>query len=156
MVNLKDSIRYQNVVSKVYDVDYKAVADCIKEFSEVLQRCGVKKRGEIFYSYNGFMEDGSVELEVFAPLFSSKVVPNGMNFHSYYSVEHMASARVASNLEKNTMPILEMVIKTINTVGGEISSPFYFIKDEVLGQPYITIKIGYKTNTEISDNVFDS
>ncbi|MBE5933176.1 MAG: DUF5085 family protein [Lachnospiraceae bacterium] len=150
MVNLKDNLRFQNVVSKEYYADYKDAGKCLNMFIDELKEYGVRLRGPIFYGLHSYSDEGEVKMEMFTPVYTTKIVPPGMNFHTYYSVEHMASARVTSNFENNTMPTMEMVIRTIEAIGGRIASPIYFIREDVLGEPYITIKIGYIKESEYS------
>ncbi len=144
MVYFKDSLRYQNVLSKRYYVDYKEVEDCVKSFCEDIKKQNVKIKGPIFYALHGFSQDGPVDIEIFAPTFSSRQNPIDMDFHSYYSVEQMASAKISGDFESdNGLTTMQTILMAINSFSAKATSPAYFIFNEVLGEPYITIKIGY-------------
>lgn len=150
MVNLKDNIRYQNVLSKKYYVDVKEVESCMKSFCDELKDRNIKIKGPMFYALYGYSEEGPVDIEIFAPTFSSKQQPRDLNFHSYYSVEHMASARVMGNLDENEMPTLRTLLMTINSFQAKVISPIYFVIDNIMGEPYITIKVAYSKDTELN------
>lgn len=143
MIYLKDNLRFQNVVSKKYNANYKEIDKCIESFSEELKKDNIEVKGPFFTAIYDVHEEGPVEIELFVPLYSSRKVPEGMNFHSYYSVEHMASSVVKGNLEQNAIPTLFLINTTIDAIGCKAISPAYFVYENLFEQNFFTIKVAY-------------
>jgi len=143
MVNLKDNLRFQNVISKSYYEQYSELNKCFKSFEEELKNEEIMVKGPFFVAINDFDESGPVDIELFVPVYSSRKVPEGMKFHSYYSVEKMASSVVKNDIDENVLPNLYMVNATINSIGCKVISPIYLVYENLFNQSIITIKMAY-------------
>lgn len=152
MVYLKDNLRYQNVLSKKYCRNYNELSTCFEEFEKEIKDNQIDIKGPFFVSMNDFKEDGPVDIELFAPVYSSSIkIPQEMSFHSYYGVERMASSVVKENIDKNVLPHLYMINATVRAIGCKVTSPIYFVYENLFNQGYITIKMAYSKDREIDN-----
>lgn len=143
MIYLKDSLHYERVLSQRYEFHYTDMSKCMKDFLDEAKDLGAHRNGPIFYALNNYPKDEIMKIEFFMPIKEEIATKGEMKFHSYYSVEQMMSTRVLSNFEENMEYAIASVIETINMMDSKQITPIYFVIDDVYGQQYVTIKIGY-------------
>ena len=151
MVNLKDSIRYKNVISKRFTTNFSDVEKCFETFSQELKEKDIMVKGPFYVAINDLSEEGPLDVELFASIYPLQNVPDGMNFHTYYSVEHMASMVVKNNIDKNVTKYLRSLLVAINSIGCKTNSSIYLVYENLFGQTYVTIKIAYVRDKENSN-----
>lgn len=148
MINPQDHIRYKNVVSRKYRFHYHEMEDVMKDFvNDVIEQKGTIK-GPLFYSINNVPLNEMVSGEFFMPIIEDSIeLLEDMYFHSYFSIENMASVILHNRFEENTEIVYKLLLEFIEDNEMQQVTPFFHVisGDETL--QYLTIKMGYHEKT---------
>lgn len=143
MINPKDAIRFTNVVSCKYSFHYSDFNNVMQDFVESIVAHNVNVKGPMFYSINNIPLDEEVNAEFFMPIHEDQISEqDGMNFHSYFSIEDMVSICIYANFEEHTEVAYAALIEYIEQNDLKMVTPIFHVVsgDETL--QYIHIKIG--------------
>lgn len=150
MINTYDYIRLTNVISQKYYFNYKDFENAMKDFLNEVNALNVNIKGFPFYSINVFpTTNENVGMEFFISVEEDYInVPEGMNFHSYFSIENMISTTVFNDYEKNSNEAFLRLKKFINENKLEQITPFFNVISGDYTLQYIFLKVGVIKSNE--------
>ncbi|NMM62861.1 DUF5085 family protein [Clostridium sp. P21] len=144
MINKHDYIRLTNVISQKYYFNYKDFENVMKEFLDEVNALKVHIKGFPFYSINMFPTiNENVGMEFFISVEEDYIdVPEGMDFHSYFSIENMVSTTVFNDYEKNSEEAYSKLQSFIKENKLEQTTPFFNVPSGDDTLQYVFLKIG--------------
>ncbi len=144
MINPNDSIRFTNVVSKKFRFHYHEMNAVMNGFLQEVAKFGVTMKGPFFYSINNVPMDEMVNSELFMPIREDAIPDqNDFEFHSYFSMEDMASVCLHKEFEKNTQVAYHMLLTYFEEANLRQNTPIFHVVSGDEGFRYMFIKIGY-------------
>lgn len=142
MIFKNDNICYMNVYSKISLCHYEQIGECMEAFLGTLKKAKVERRGNFFYSLNQFLEDGTVELQMFQPAKEyCEVQDEKVQFLSYYYVDHMLSTVILEDFDKIEWKYAEIMKYMENNHVGA-GTNFYNEICKIGKKRYVIVKIG--------------
>ncbi|BCN31966.1 DUF5085 family protein [Anaeromicropila herbilytica] len=149
MINLKDSIRYTNVVSKNYAFHYNDMKEVLDEFGSEIKKLNLHKNGPLFYSMKNVPMDEIMSVELFMPVVEENItLPDTMYYHSYYSVENMMSTTVWKDYEQDTELAYSALLTLMNQSSLNQTTPMYHVIFSDDSFSYMQVKVGYEKKGE--------
>ncbi|WP_226642930.1 DUF5085 family protein [Mesobacillus subterraneus] len=146
VINPQDHIRYKNVISRKYRFHYRKMDEVMKDFINDVAQQKASIRGPLFYSINNVPLDEVISGEFFLPIREDSIdLLEDQFFHSYFSIENMASVTIHNRFEKNTQVAYALLLEFLEQNKMEQSTPFFHVisGDETL--QYMNVKVGYLT-----------
>ncbi|MEH7381279.1 DUF5085 family protein [Bacillus sp. JJ1533] len=144
MINPNDSIRYTNVISKKFRFHYHEMNAVMNGFFQDVAKLGVTMKGPFFYSINNVPMDEIVHAELFMPIREDAApVHDDFEFHSYFSIEEMASICLHKEFEKNTQVAYHMLFSYIEESNLRPITPIFHVVSGDENFRYMFIKIGH-------------
>lgn len=144
MICLKDSIRYERVISANYQFYYKELGTYLERFLAELREKGAHPNGPFFYALNNVPKEERMKVEFFLPVREETKTGAGMKFHSYYAVEQMMSVRIRNEFEEKTQEAYSAMMHYMEAAKLIQVTPFFHIVDRVGTQTFVTVKVGYR------------
>ncbi len=145
MILMQDGIYKQNVISKKDMFYLKDMKEHLVEFIQEVQKLNVTMNGKVFYMISDIPSNEIMKVEFFIATNNEvKERPSGFRFHSYFGIENMLSVRVRMGKDDGIMSAYNEISEIITSRGIKRTTGFFHILDEVKGENYITIKVGYK------------
>ncbi|THE12418.1 DUF5085 family protein [Bacillus timonensis] len=144
MINPHDSIRFTNVISKKFRFHYHEMNTVMNDFFRDVAKFGVTMKGPFFYSINNVPMDEMVNAELFMPIREDTApAKENFEFHSYFSIEDMASICLHKEFEKNTQVAYHMLLTYIEESNLRQATPIFHVVSGDENFRYMFIKIGY-------------
>ncbi|MCS0542718.1 DUF5085 family protein [Aeromonas veronii] len=144
MINPSDSIRFTNVVSKKYRFHYHEMKTVMNGFFQDVAKLGVRMKGPFFYSINNVPMDEMVDAELFMRIREDALPEQEQfEFHSYFSIEDMASILLHMEFEKNTQVAYHMILTYFEESNLRQVTPIFHLVSGDENFRYMFIKIGY-------------
>ncbi|MPQ22102.1 DUF5085 domain-containing protein [Carnobacterium divergens] len=141
-MGFNQTIHFENVVSRYYQVDLKDFAKAFEDFVTTVVKSGYTPTSNFFYAINSDLEDPvDMLLQVFIPVEEDKSyeLPENYRYQSYYEVINMVGVRVEGDSESQFSEGIRVLVEQIVEMDAELASPpFYFVN-----------QIGDKTFTDI-------
>lgn len=145
MILMQDGIYKQNVISKKDMFYLKDMKVHLEAFIKQVKELNVTTNGKVFYMISEVPSNEIMKVEFFISVKEEvKEVPKGFRFHSYFGIDSMMSVRVKMNKSQGVMMAYNEILETVNSRGIKRTTGFFHILNEVKGENYITIKVGYK------------
>ncbi len=145
MILMQDGIYKQNIISKKDVIYLKDMEKHLTEFIQQVKNLNVSMNGKVFYMISEIPSNEVMKVEFFIAIKEevNDILPD-FKFHSYFGIESMMSVRIRINTEDEISTAYNDMLEIINMRGLQRTTGFFHIIDEVEGENYITIKVGYK------------
>lgn len=144
MINLWDSIRYQNVVSKNYYFHYSNMENVLDDFYTMLKKNGLHPNGPLFYAMHNMPIDEKMEITVFMPIKEYGIGDiKNVTFYSYFAIEEMISTVVYKDPVTHMEEGYARLVYYMQQHNLRQVTPIYHIIKGDKQFQYIEIKIGY-------------
>lgn len=145
MISMRDSICYQNVISKKDTFYYKDMGRHLSEFLRQVRLAGAHPNGNVFYALNNVPQEKIMKVEFFVPVKDEDIQEtSGLRFYSYFSIEDMMSIRIKSRFEENTEKAYSALLELMKATNLKQVTPPFHIMNNVDGKRFVTLKIGYR------------
>lgn len=142
-MNLKDSIRYTNVISRKYRFYYSEMEQHLSDFMSDVFKCSAAIKGPLFYSINNIPRDEMVNAEFFMPMRDDGIkVSDSMHFHSYFHIDHMISVHDLTENAASTEAAYAKLFQSMESRYMRQVTPVFHIVSGDRSLSYLSIKIG--------------
>lgn len=141
MVRIDDSIRYENVVTKTAYFHYSEMEKELQAFISAINETGAQIKGPLTYALYNVPRDENMLVEFIMPVFDNDVKSADLEFHSYYSVEDMASTYVFNNYDVQMEYAYALLLQFLEQHELENSTPIFHVVDQ--DGKYVKVMVGY-------------
>ncbi len=145
MILMQDGIYKQNVISKKDMFNLKDMKEHLVVFIKEVNKLDVTMNGKVFYMIADIPSNEMMKVEFFVAINEEvgETSPD-CRFHSYFGIDNMLSVRVKMREDDGIMSAYNEISELISSRGLKRTTGFFHILDEVKGENYINIKVGYK------------
>lgn len=144
MINLMESIRYQNVVSKNYYFHYSNMTAVLEDFYTMLELNNLHFKGPLFYAMHNIPLDENMETTFFMPIREYEIPDiKNVTFYSYYDIEGMMSTIVYDDPMTHMEEEYGRLVYYMQKNNMKQVTPIYHVIKGDKQFPYVEIKIGY-------------
>lgn len=144
MINLCDSIRYQNVVAKNYYFHYSNMTEVVKDFYSMLKQNHLHPKGSLFYAMHNVPLDENMEITFFMPIREYEIPDiKNVTFYSYYDIEGMMSTVVYDDPMTHMEEGYGRLVYYMQEHNLKQVTPIYHVIKGDKEFSYVEIKIGY-------------
>jgi len=143
-VGFNQTIHFENVVSRYYQVDLKDFAKVFEDFITTVVQIGYTPTSNFFYAINSDLEDPiDMLLQVFIPVEEEKSyeLPEEYRYQSYYEIINMLGVRVEGDNEDKFSEGMRMLVEQIVDMDGELASPPFYFVNQIDGKIFTDILI---------------
>lgn len=130
-VGFNQTIHFENVISRYYQVDLKDFAKVFEDFVTTVVQGGYTPTSNFFYAINSDLEDPiDMLLQVFIPVEEEKSyeLTEEYRYQSYYEIINMLGVRVEGDSEDQFSEGIRVLVEQIVDMDAELASPpFYFV-----------------------------
>lgn len=148
MLNLNDSIRLRNVITRKYRFHYKDMETYLAHFMEDVNRTGATIKGPLIYSLHNVPMDEIMHVEFLMPVHEEQVpIMDDMSFHSYFWIDNMISVYDLGQYEASTEVAYAALIHHMETKYLRQATPIFHVVSGDRSLPYTHIKVGVAAMT---------
>ncbi|EOH97191.1 DUF5085 domain-containing protein [Enterococcus plantarum] len=143
-VGFNQTIHFENVVSRYYQVDLKDFAKVFEDFITTVVQSGYTPTSNFFYAINSDLEDPiDMLLQVFIPVEEEKSyeLPEEYRYQSYYEIINMLGVRVEGDSEDQFSEGIRMLVEQIVDMDAELASPPFYFVNQIDGKTFTDILI---------------
>lgn len=143
-VGFNQTIHFENVISRYYQVDLKDFAKAFEDFVTTVVQSGYTPTSNFFYAINSDLEDPiDMILQVFIPVEEEKSyeLPEEYRYQSYYEIINMLGVRVEGDNESQFSEGMGMLVEQIVDRDTELASPPFYFVNQIAGKTYTDILI---------------
>jgi hypothetical protein len=147
-IGFRQSIHFQNVISRYYQVDLQDFAKAFEDFVATVVACGYTPTSNFFYAIHSDLKDPVDKiLQIFIPVEEDKSyeLPVEYRYQSYYEVINMLGVRVEDDSEDKFSEGISLLVEQIVDLDAELASPPFYFVNQMDGKAFtdILIKISW-------------
>jgi hypothetical protein len=146
MVNRNDFIHHKNVVSQSYLVPANRFADVMNTFFRDISEANLSIRGLPFFIMLP-QDENKLYLKCYVPVEENDpILPEGMEFDSYFGIDKMASITVCGDVDQNSETAFKELYDYLEESELTATTPVYSVLHSDKGFKYVSYKLGYCPN----------
>lgn len=143
-IGFKQTIHFENVISRYYQVDLKDFSKAFEDFVTTVVNCGYTPKSNFFYAINSDLEDPiDMILQVFISVEEDRSyeLPSDYRYQSYYEVINMLGVRVEGDSEDKFSEGMQLLVEQIVDMDAELASPPFYFVNQIDGKTFTDILI---------------